>query len=218
METYTECTGTRNGPRVVPTNAKQTTEPAERTLSDLDYFKDRTGRGWMSITLDRNFNLKLPCEEMISIAWYDQLDEFHKEDARKVHSIEFRDDKGLQQIIAKDDVFGFLDAVGAGKKQLTICMDNGFTRKGAFTYDANRFAVNKLRAFIWAISPALGLTIKEVVDGTTFRKVIVDEDGLEMSPGAIVERYRALCVQPKLVCSLTVDERGIHSIQGIKRA
>ncbi len=218
METYTECTGTRNGPKVVPTNAKQTTEPAVRTLTDLDHFTDRTGREWMSITLDRNFNLKLPCGKMISIAWYDQEDNFHKENAQFVHSITYRNEKGLQCIVPKEDVIGFLDGVGPGMTQLTICMDNGFTRNRAFTYDANKFAVNKLRAFIWAISPALGLTIKEIVDGTDFRKVIVDEDGLEMSPGAIVERYRALAVKPKLECSLTVDEKGIHSIQGIKRA
>lgn len=209
--------GTRNSNVAT---AKLVTEKTEREVSDVTFFKDVTGRGWMKFVLDNDFVFSLPCDEMVGVAWYDQLDVFHKENAKSVYSIEFRDDRGLQQIVPKDDVIGFLDGVGPGKKQLTINMDNGFSRRGAFTYDVNKYARRKLNAVIWAISPALGLVSKDIIDGAYLRKAVVDEDGIEMSPAAIAEKFSALKVQgirPKMICSLMVDEKGIRSVVDIER-
>ena len=171
----------------------------------------------MRMTVDKDFTFSLPGEEMIGLAWFDNEDCFHKENAQSVHSIEFRDDKGLQCIVPKEDVIGFLDGTGAGRTQLTICMDNGFTRKGAFTYDVNKAARGKLKR---AISPALGLESRDLINGAYFRKAIVDENGKEMSLMDIANRYaevRRQGVIPKLTCRLTIDNRGIHSIEEIDR-
>lgn len=197
-----------NGSRNSGIKAKIVTEPAVREVTDLTVFKDKAGHYQMRIILDNKadqaFSLPFKEAEIIGTKHFDRV-----EDTRKLVSLEFMSEKGMT-VVSKEEIPETLNLIGPGKEvKITIENDTGtHFRCTAWTYSINGNSVKKGNAFIWAISEYLGLKIKTIVEGAGFRKAIVDEDDIEVSPKAIEELYnvcRAKGTVPRIVCSQTLE-------------
>lgn len=211
-----------NGNRNSGIKAKIVTESAVRKLTDFVVYKDRAGHYQMRITLDdkadQAFSLPFKEAELIGAKHFDRI-----EDTRKLVTLEYMGEKGMT-VVAKDEIPETLNLIGPGKEvKITIENDTGtHFRCTAWTYSINGNNVRKGNALIWAISEYLGLKIKTIVEGASFRKAIVDEDDIEVSPKAIEQLYnvrKAEGIVPKIKCSLTLETKetpyGVYNNYGI---
>lgn len=203
-------------------NEKQVGALGEKVVKNITSWNTEDGRhSGITVEFSDDVKISLPEKSLMGLRHWTmevkgdtQVFTEHPENAKNVWCMT-RTIDGKNVKVPHDEILGTLDTMPEGET-VKVCMKNGFT-KYMKTYEVNKGAGGKFRAFMYAVAPFIpGMTVGRTIVGNDIVKCVMI-NGEPATSKDIAEAFKNATASPVVACRMTLDSKGHVGIQDIHR-